>query len=636
MTSGIFTCTTRSVPPPDRVTVSGIPPLSQSLQKNLERYQHWTYATLVGYAPHGDGIIVLSREGETAQLFRVEKKRGAARRLTRQSAAVIGATVCPAAGAGAVFFTSDIGGNENFQISCVGIDSATIRHITSDSGASNDGVLFSNRGDRFVYSSNRRNGIDFDIWCASVEQSQRAACICSCGGAWSALDWSPDDAKLLLNHYVSRTLSRLYIFDIGSGMLSALTDTTVEVSEELGAFTADGRGVYFTSDGGSDLRTLRVRYPAAGEEVTLSGMIPWDIREIECSHSRTTVAFTTNENGFYHLYTIYTPTGVVTEVTGLPRGIIGGLDFHPDDTALAMTVSTACAPDDVYELSLGSGIVSRWTDNTPAFCTDTAGCIPIVKTVAGYDSFAGAPLQIPCLVYTPADAEPPYPVLILLHGGPETQFWPSFRPELLFYLRELHCAVVAPNVRGSGGYGKRYLSLDDGTTRVGAVQDVGALLDWIAAQPLFDATRVMVSGGSYGGFLSLAAMTKYSDRLCGGIDCYGIANFITFLEKTAGYRRDLRRIEYGDERDSTMRAFLRSVSPVNHAGDITKPLLVIQGANDARVPLAESEQIVSRVRDNGVDVWFMIALDEGHGFRSKTVRDYQDLVTASFMIRYLH
>jgi dipeptidyl aminopeptidase/acylaminoacyl peptidase len=183
-------------------------------------------------------------------------------------------------------------------------------------------------------------------------------------------------------------------------------------------------------------------------------------------------------------------------------------------------------------------------------------------------------------------------------------------------------AVIEPNVRGSEGYGKSYLLLDNGYNRENSVKDIGALLDWIEQQPELDQENVAVTGGSYGGYMVLSTMFNYNERIKCGVDIVGISNFVTFLENTQDYRRDLRRVEYGDERDPEMREFLNSISPTTNAHKITKPLFVVQGYNDPRVPYTEAEQIVEAVRKNDVEVWYLLAMDEGHGFRKKTNRDF--------------
>ena len=234
-------------------------------------------------------------------------------------------------------------------------------------------------------------------------------------------------------------------------------------------------------------------------------------------------------------------------------------------------------------------------------------------------------------VYEPATPGP-HPVLIILHGGPESQFRPGFDPWIQYVVNELGFAVVAPNVRGSSGYGKSYMALDNGTLREDAVKDVGALLVWLGVHSAFDAKHVVVAGGSYGGYLALATLVNYSDRLRGGVDVSGIVDFVSFLTNTAPYRQNLRRAEYGDERDLDMRSFLRRISPITNADRITRPLLVVHGKNDPRVPVCEADQIVNRLRAKGGEVWYLLAADEGHGYRKKHNRDAYYQTFAQFLM----
>jgi dipeptidyl aminopeptidase/acylaminoacyl peptidase len=223
------------------------------------------------------------------------------------------------------------------------------------------------------------------------------------------------------------------------------------------------------------------------------------------------------------------------------------------------------------------------------------------------------------------------PVIITIHGGPESQYRPNFNSNIQFWVNKLGAAVIAPNVRGSGGYGGAYVGLDNGYKREDSVKDIGALLDWIATQPDLDQDRVAVIGGSYGGYMSLASAVHYSDRLRAAVDVVGISNFVTFLKNTKDYRRALRRPEYGDERDPEMFQFLQKMSPNNNVEKIKIPLLVVQEQNDPRVPVTESEQIVKALRAQGNDVWYMNALNEGHGYRRKENRDiYQQTVVMFF------
>jgi dipeptidyl aminopeptidase/acylaminoacyl peptidase len=227
------------------------------------------------------------------------------------------------------------------------------------------------------------------------------------------------------------------------------------------------------------------------------------------------------------------------------------------------------------------------------------------------------------------------PVIINIHGGPEGQSRPGFLGRTNYYLNELGVAVIYPNVRGSTGFGKTFVKLDNGMKREESVRDIGSLLDWIAKQPELDASKVMITGGSYGGYMTLAASTMYSDRICCSLDVVGISNFNSFLQNTEAYRRDLRRVEYGDERVPAMHEFFERTAPLNNAAKIKKPLFVVQGGNDPRVPHTESEQMVAKVKQNGTPVWYLMAKDEGHGFRKKNNVDYQFYSTVGFIRRYL-
>ena len=281
----------------------------------------------------------------------------------------------------------------------------------------------------------------------------------------------------------------------------------------------------------------------------------------------------------------------------------------------------------MYVYDLPSGKLARWTASEVGGLDPARFAEPTLVRFPSFDQ-----RQIPAFVYRPKLAPgAKAPVLISIHGGPEGQAQPSFSALTQFNVNQLGYAVVVPNVRGSSGYGKTYLALDNGQKREDSVKDIGALLDWIATQPDLDASKVVVQGGSYGGYMVLASLMHYSDRLAGGIDTVGISHFSTFLKNTQSYRRDLRRAEYGDERDPVMAAFFDRIAPLNNAARIGKPLFVIQGANDPRVPASESRQIVDAVRAKGVRAWYLLAKDEGHGFRKKSNIDYQNGAAALFL-----
>jgi dipeptidyl aminopeptidase/acylaminoacyl peptidase len=309
-------------------------------------------------------------------------------------------------------------------------------------------------------------------------------------------------------------------------------------------------------------------------------------------------------------------------------GVISGIRWHRNGRDLAFNLSSAKSPADVYSLDIKTGKLDRWTQSEVGGL-DTSKFVE--PAVVQFKSFDG--LSVSALVYRPDPAKFPgkRPVLVNIHGGPEGQSRPLFQARNNYYLNELGMAIVYPNVRGSTGRGKTYLALDNGFKREDSVRDIGALVAWIKTQQGFDPERIGVIGGSYGGYMVLASLVHYSDELKCGVDMVGISNFLTFLKNTQDYRRDLRRVEYGDERDPAMAEFLQKISPTANVRKITKPLLVGQGKNDPRVPVTEAEQMVRAIRENQGRAWYLMATDEGHGFAKKKNADFNFLVTIQFL-----
>ena len=320
----------------------------------------------------------------------------------------------------------------------------------------------------------------------------------------------------------------------------------------------------------------------------------------------------------------------------LPLGIASNLEFSPDGKQLGFTLARPNGPAEAYRVPVAGGEPTRWTYSEVGGLDPASFVVPERIKFASFDG-----REIPAWIYRPegAAADRKAPVLIQIHGGPESQYRPSFSPTTQFYTSE-GIAVIHPNVRGSAGYGKTYLQLDNAELREDSVKDIGALLDWIAKQPDLDASRVAVAGGSYGGYMVLASLVHFGDRLKAGVDYVGIANFITFLERTSPYRQDLRRAEYGDERDPKMRAVFERINPTANADKIVSALMVAHGRNDPRVPFSEAEQIVEIVRGNitrgsGREVWTVYADNEGHGFAKKDNSDYVRAAEALFLRRFL-
>jgi dipeptidyl aminopeptidase/acylaminoacyl peptidase len=312
--------------------------------------------------------------------------------------------------------------------------------------------------------------------------------------------------------------------------------------------------------------------------------------------------------------------------------VLGGLEWHKNNRDLMFLVSSARSPTDAYVLDADTGKVERWTESETGGLNPATFAEPELVRWTSFDgrTISGFLFRPPAGKFTGKR-----PVIVNIHGGPEGQSRPSFNGRLNYFINELGCALIFPNVRGSTGYGKEFVTLDNGFKREDSVKDVGALLDWIGKQDGLDADRIMVTGGSYGGYMALAVATTYDDRIRAAVSVVGISNFVTFLERTESYRRDLRRVEYGDERDAKMREFLTRIAPLNNASKITKPLFVVQGRNDPRVPYTEAEQMVETVRRNGTPVWYLLAKDEGHGFSKKRNADYLFYATVLFIQEHL-
>lgn len=622
----------RVIAPGDNLVVDGLPPIATALAADVRRYTESRGAGLVDWHPVRREILISTRFGNTAQLHRVKTPGGARTQLTFFDEPVGGGSYDPQGGR-FIVFSRDIGGNEFTQLYRHDVADGKVTILTDGGRSQNGGVTWSRAGDRFAYGSTRRNGTDRDIYVMDpANPSTDRLLLRVSGGGWGAADWSPDGRRLLVFEYISVNRSNIWLVDVTTGEKAPLTPQGPDTVAYGGAeFTPDGRRVYLTTDQGSEFRRLAYLDLTTRAIVPLTADIPWDVQSFDVSPDGRTVAFVTNAAGISRLHLLDTRSRRHRAVERIPLGLLGGLAWHPNGRDLGFTLSSARSTADVYSLDPVSGEVTRWTES------ELAGLVPgelAEATLIRWKSFDG--LEISGFYHRPpARFAGKRPVLISIHGGPEGQARPGFLGRTNYYLNELGVAVIFPNVRGSTGYGKTFVKLDNGTKREDSVRDIGALLDWIAQQPDLDAGRVMVTGGSYGGYMTLAVATTYNERIACALDVVGISNLNTFLKNTESYRRDLRRVEYGDERDPAMAAFFERTAPLNNAGRITKPLFVVQGGNDPRVPRTEAEQMVARVKQNGSPVWYLMARDEGHGFRKKHNVDFQFYATVMFLRRFL-
>ena len=639
------------LPTPASIVARHVPPIPRAAVEALQPYENMRSAAFVDWHPRERRLLVLTRFAQAAQLHEVAMPLGDRTQLTFYDEPVTTGAYRPS-DPSQIVVSVNAGGAENYQLLLLDRRGGRATRF-SDGVHRYESPLWSHSGKLLAYVSNARNGRDFDLYTADPGRPGSERLVAELAGQWTPLDWSADDSRLLLGEDISVAESYLHAVDLATGRVTLLTPrrsrgSLPTVSYQGGRWAADGRSIYTTSDKeGEFLRLVRLD-PATGVETALSGDVPWDVESFDLSSDGELLAFFANEEGISRLHLLDTRTGKALPAPELPPGVAtrprfrpaGGAGDHGGAHELAFAVTWARAPLDVYSYDADAGRLERWTASETGGLDAARFAVPKLVRYPTFDTAGrqgSARRTIPAFVYSPAADRFPgrRPVMISIHGGPEAQTRPRFLFELNYLVDELGVTLIMPNVRGSSGYGKTYLTLDNAEKREDSVKDIGALLDWIAAQPGLDASRVMVSGGSYGGYMTLAAMTHYSQRLACGFDAVGISNFVTFLEHTQLYRRDLRRVEYGDERDPKMRAFLESIAPVRHAGDIRKPLLVAAGANDPRVPVSESEQIAAAVEANHVPVWYVVAKDEGHGFQKKVNADYLRTVSIVFLETYL-
>ena len=621
----------KTIAPGQTLVVEGIPEVPASLASEVKRYTESRSAGLADWHPTRRELLITTRFGNTAQVHRVAMPGGARTQLTFFDEPIGDATYEPTSGK-YFLFGRDTGGDEFSQIYRYDVADGAVTLLTDGGRSQNGGICWSNAGDRVAFASTKRNGADRDIYVLDPLKLQSARLVLEVsGGGFFATDWSPDDTKLLVQQYISVNKSDLFLVDVASGTRTALTDPQAKISYGGGEFTRDGRGIVLTSDEGSEFSRLALLDIASRKVTPLVTDIKWDIEGFDLSDDGKTAAFVTNEAGLSKLYLYDMDAKRYRPVQNLPVAVIGGLEWHRNSQELGFSAGSARAPSDVYSLTVSTGQVTRWTES------ELGGQVASQLSEAtpmAWKTFDGRELS--GFYYKPAARfTGKRPIIINIHGGPEGQSRPGFMGRSNYFLNELGVAIIFPNVRGSTGYGKTFVDLDNGLKRLDSVKDIGSLLDWIAVQPELDASRVMVTGGSYGGYMTLAVATMYNDRIACAVDIVGVSNFNTFLKNTESYRRDLRRVEYGDERVAEIRDFFEKTAPLNNAEKISKPLFVIQGGNDPRVPRTEAEQMVAKVRGNGSPVWYLMASDEGHGFRKKPNVDYQFYATVLFVRQFL-
>jgi dipeptidyl aminopeptidase/acylaminoacyl peptidase len=623
-----------------QLVMEDIPPIPESLPPILSRYQNIRSAGFSTWSKDSKSIYIKTRLGPVTQLHRLDKPGGARYQVTFGEEPVGEVRLQP--GSNQMALTHDDGGDEFDQVFLFNPEDGLMRML-SDGKALNNRMAWDRQGKRLAYRSTRRNGRSNDIWVQDPTSSNPASLLLATddGTLWKPIDFSRDGKMLLVQQFVSVADSRIFIKYLPDGDLQLLTGDAENPSSNIATgFDARDNNVFFvTNQNGGAAELAKINLNNGMEVTFVPSAASWDITQFVLSPDRSRGAFVANEGGISRLY-LFDPANLsYRRIEKIPMGLVTDLEFSPNSKKLGMTLNSARNPNEAFVLGLkrkplSAGSLTRWTYSETGGLNTAKFSKPVPFSYLSRVEELDKEIAIPAFAYLP-EGKGPFPVIIHVHGGPENQFRPRFNSDFQSWIDQLGVAVIAPNIRGSLGYGSYFITMDDGYNREASVKDIGALLDWIAQQPQLDSDRVAIMGASYGGYVALASAVHYSDRLRAAVDRVGISNFVTFLENTQDYRRELRRVEYGDERDPEMRAFLEKISPLRNVDKIKIPLFVQQGSNDPIVPKSESDQMVAALREQGQTVWYMNALNEGHGYDRRENRDLFEQATFLFLQKYL-
>lgn len=635
MLAGIFSQAQNKnefVTPNENLVAENILPIPKSLGQAIKKYSEGRNASLVDIHPNGKEILAVTRFGSTNQLHKIITPMGARKQITFFEEPVNTGSYEPIKGEYLVY-SKDTGGNEFGQLYSLNLKTMESKLLTDGGRSQNGGITWKKDGSGLYFTSTKRNGGDRDIYYMNPLKPEETQLVLELkGGGWGINDISNDNKKLLITEYVSANDSYLYLYDLETKKLEPITDRKEKGIVQLNAsFGKNPDEIYYVTDRDNEFSRLAVFNLKTKKNNYLTTSIPWNVESYDLSKDKSKLAFITNESGINKLYILDTNTQKYAAVSKIPVGLIGGGKFSGDGKTVYFSQSTANSGSDIYKMDMASQNIERWTESELGEMQPADMAIP---KLIDWKSFDG--MKITGFYYpAPAKFTGKRPVLISIHGGPEGQSMASSLGGSNYFSNEMGIALIYPNVRGSSGFGKTYIAADNGYLRMNSVKDIGALLDWVAQQPELDKDRIMITGGSYGGFMTLATAYEYADRIRCSMDVVGISDFNTFLKNTEEYRRDLRRVEYGDERIPKMAEFFTKIAPLNNIDKIKKPMFIVQGTNDPRVPVSEAVQMRDKLKGQGKTVWYLEAKNEGHGFRKKENVDFQRLAMIRFMQEYL-
>ena len=613
---------------PAAIVADGIPAVPDALAERTRPYMEFRTAGLLGWNPARRSLAITTRFGNTAQVHEVARPLGMRRQITFEADAIAGASYARKLG-DVLVVQKDVGGSEFWQLYV--LDNGRLKLIT-DGKSRNEINGWSHDGRWLAYTSTRRNGTDSDIYIVDPRNPSSNRLLAQVkGGGWALADFAPDGRSAIVAEYLSVTKTNLYRVDVATGRMTPIGDPVKPISYGGVRYAPNGT-LWVTSDEGSDFQRLGILDPATGRFTAVAPEARWDVENFDISEDGRFIAYSVNEAGVSRLRILDPRTRKSRSVAGLPVGTMGGVEIAPWGD-IAVGVSSARSPSDVYVVNPKSLAATRWTESETGGLDPRRNVEPVLVETTSFDGE-----KVSGFLYRPDPTRFPgrRPLIVSIHGGPEGQSRPGFLGRNNYLLNELGIALFYPNVRGSTGFGKRFVALDNGPDlRENSVRDIGAFLDALARDPSLDPARFAETGGSYGGYMCYASAIRYGERFKAANCIVAISNWVTFLENTQSYRRDLRRVEYGDERDPVQRKKLLAISPLTRIKELKLPLMVQTGGNDPRVPPSEAEQAVKAVRRNGGTAWHLLALDEGHGYAKKANQDYAFWTSLMFWQRNL-
>ena len=617
-----------TLPVPSNITVDGVPPIPMTLVSAVAPYGQFRRAQLIAWHPTERRMVITTTFATAPQLHELKFPGSARTQLTFFPDGVSqrpGAAFVPR-GDAIVFQKDTAGGGEANQLFRYDTASGALTLLTD--GKSRNGMPVMSRSGRVAYDSTRRDGKNRELYVLDPRQPNTGTLLADTAGIWAALDWSADETTVLAMQSMSSSESYLWKIQVPGGERTLLTPKGSRPVRWASAFFAGG-GPAIYALGNLDSETARVFRLGTGAP---SPLTPAD-RPVEAfapspHGQRLAVVY---DAGASSRLLLLDAKGQELRTPGLPAGVISDVAWHPVRNEVAFNIAGARSFSDVYSIDVAANRLDRWTFSEMA--GGNAETLPEAEIVK-WKSFDG--LEISGVLYRPPAAfKGPRPVIINVHGGPVERERPRAIGRSNYFRNELGIAVIYPNIRGSSGFGRAFEELDNGLLRENAVKDIGALLDWIAAQPGLDKSRVMIAGPSYGGYVALAAGVEYGDRLRGVNPAFGITDFPSYLQTTEMSRLVDRNAEYGDPADPRMLEFLTRISPLTNVARLKTPVFIAAGAKDTRVPISQAEALVKALKAQGTPVWYVRFEDAGHQQLTVPTNDFSIYTWVMFVEKFL-